>query len=338
MASPIDYLGTSPLFLGVETASWSLSQFQTAAHSAKALGITSLFVKIAEGGIRWYGGIGGWQRVLDTIKAEGIHAVPYTYCYGNGYGVIETEINILIDAMHYSGVVVADMEGEYNGQVGWAIQVCNALKPITGVFGVTTWADPNEQNWQGVITALAPCVNFWLPQVYTDNLARVYHAQYDPHGLPYYPILYLGVLANSTNDILAIAKSANSPIIGYWEYQNLAAHASAVKQAQTFVTKPPKPTPPDALARYNANGHIKQELDDCWKSVHSTLPTGSGIWKTWVALWLDRNVQVGPPLRGEYTSIDDSGNTIQVLECAHARCEWHDATHYAWYGTGGRIA
>ncbi len=339
MTSPIEYLGTSPLFLGVETAIWSLAQFQTAARTAKTLGITALLVKIADGGNVWYANSGGWQKVLDTVKAEGIHALPYTYCYGNKFGAIQSEINILIAAMHYSGVVVADMEAEYNGQVSWAQTVCTALKPVSGVFGVTTWADPQLQNWHGVLSALAPCVNFWLPQVYSNYLASVYHAQFDPYGLPYYPVLNLGTDAGP-NDILAIARQANSPIIGYWEYTAIGAYASIVKGAMAHITTPAPPVPPasmDALTRYNTNGHLKQELDDCWKSLQPTLPTGSGIWKSWLSLWLDKGIHAGPPLKGEYSSIDGNGAAIKVLECAHLRCEWHADSTAHWYGASGAV-
>jgi len=243
----IAQLGAYPLFLGVETGGWSLATFQQAARTAKAIGFTALFVKIADGGNVWYSG--NWQQVLESINAEGIHAIPYTYCYGNKFGAIESEINILKAAMEHSGIVVADMEVEMNSQEGWAALYTNALKPVSGLFGVTTWADPNLQAWNGVLEALRPCVNFWLPQVYSNYLASVYHAQYDPYGLPYYPILNLGTDAGA-NDPLSIAKSANSPVIGFWEYQAaistwepIAKEIIALHPTITIQEKPPMPIP-----------------------------------------------------------------------------------------------
>lgn len=226
----IEQLGAYPLFLGVETSAWSLADFIQAAHNAKALGCTSLLVKIADGGNIWYANGVGWQKVLDTINAQGIRAIPYTYCYGDKFGAIQTEIAILQAAMRYAGIVIADMEEEFNGQDGWAATVTNALQPVPGIFGVTTWADPNLQDWNGVLTALKPCVNFWLPQVYSDYLASVYHTQYDPSGIPYYPILNLGTDAGP-NDPVAIARTANSPIVGFWEYTPaMGAYNAIVKQ------------------------------------------------------------------------------------------------------------
>jgi len=226
----IDLLGQYPLFLGIESASWSLAQFQEAAHNAKALGCTSLLVKIADGGNVWFAGIGGWQKVVDAINPI-IKAVPYTYCYGDKFGAEGTEDAILAAAMKHSGIVVADMEAEFNGHPDWASAVAKALVPIAGVFGVTTWADPELQSWMPVLAALKPCVNFWLPQVYSDFLANDYHARFDQFGLPYYPILNLGVLAGTTNNILQIAKNAHSTIIGFWEYQAaIGSYASTVKE------------------------------------------------------------------------------------------------------------
>ena len=148
----LQYLGPVPLFLGTETATWGLADFETAARSAKALGVTSLLIKIADGVLIWYSGIGGWQHVLDTVKAI-LPAIPYTYCYGNAFGALSNEIDILAAAMRYSGIAVADMEIPWNGRADWGAQVTAALGPVPGIFGVTTWADPEKQNWRDVISA-----------------------------------------------------------------------------------------------------------------------------------------------------------------------------------------
>lgn len=220
---PIDYLGATPLFLGIETADWSLAQFNEAAKTAKALGITSLLIKIADGGNRWYGDIGGWLQVFDVVRPT-INAIAYTYCYGNRFNAIQEEIAILSDAMTQQGIVIADMEAEFDGHDDWAQQVCDVLLPIPGFFGVTTWADPNLHNWQCVLAKLQPCVNFWLPQVYTDFLAQQYHAQFDSYISPYYPVVNL-----EASNVLRHASEANSQIIALWEYQLMATYTDTVE-------------------------------------------------------------------------------------------------------------
>jgi hypothetical protein len=225
-----DRLGSTPLFLGVETQYWNLAQFQQATHAAKALGVTSLLVKVADGTNEWYAGINGRQQVLNAIIQAGLPAIPYTYCYGNLHGGLQGEIALLASIMQQNGMVIADMEAEYNGQVSWARAVCNALRGVSGAFGVTTWADPNLQDWQGVLSALAPCTDFFLPQVYSNFLASVYQAQFAPYGRAYYPILNLGEDFGA-NDIIQIAGSANKSIVGFWEHQAaITTHASIVKQ------------------------------------------------------------------------------------------------------------
>lgn len=230
-----DRLGSTPLFLGVETQYWTLAQFQQATHAAKAIGVTSLLVKVADGTNEWYGGINGRQQVLNAVIQAGLSAIPYTYCYGDSFGGLPGEIALLASIMQQNGIVIADMEAEYNGQTAWAQRVCNVLKGVSGAFSVTTWADPNLQTWQGVLSALAPCVDFFLPQVYSNFLAGVYQAQFAPYGRPYYPILNLGDDFGA-NDIIQIAKSTNKFIVGFWEHQAaITTHASIVKQlaAQT---------------------------------------------------------------------------------------------------------
>ena len=216
------------LFIGIESQTWPLSQFHEAASNAKALGISALIIKIADGANRWYGQIGGWQKVFERIQSEGLNAIAYTYCYGDTFGALQGEITILKEAMSTFGMVVADMEAQWNGQASWGQAVSNALKDSPGVFGVTTWADPQLQNWQGVIQALNPCVDVWLPQVYSDYLASVYKQQFA--GLNTIPVLSLGT-DFGPNDVLQHAKDSQSQSIALWEYQSaIGSYTSTVKE------------------------------------------------------------------------------------------------------------
>lgn len=225
----IDKLGKAPLFLGVETAAWGIAQFQQAAQVAKALGFTALFVKVADGATPWYANIGGWRDVIAAVEGEGVNAIPYMYCYGDTYGGLRAEIALLSVALQKFGVVVADMESEYNGEVQWALTVRNTLMTEPGLFGVTTWADPQLQRWGDVLIALSPAVDFWLPQVYSDYLATQYKAQFEPLRTPYYPVLNLGG-DFGPNNITQIANASQSPIVAFWEYQRAGGdYAGAIK-------------------------------------------------------------------------------------------------------------
>lgn len=167
--------GQRLLFLGVDTINWNLTQFTQAAQFAKTHKIDTLMVKVADGGNTWYNGISGWQDIKKAIQAQGVGAIPYTYSYGNKYGALSTEINLLKAYIADSGVVCADMEVEWNGCIDWAETLCAAMLPVPGIFLVSTWGNPVEQNWSGVIQALNPCVNAYMPQMYTNYLASCWH-------------------------------------------------------------------------------------------------------------------------------------------------------------------
>lgn len=223
------------LFVGVESQSWTLPQFREAARNAKALGISSLIFKVADGVYEWYGQV-LLQTIIETLKDEGLFPIPYTYCYGNKFGALQSEIALLKEIISSVGRVIADMEVEWNSQVSWGNAVSNALKDAPGIFGVTTWADPQLQSWQGVIQALKPCVDVWLPQVYSDYLASVYKEQFA--GLTVVPVLNLDE-SFGPNDPLQHAKNAQTPAIALWEYQAATGgYAQVVKEIMAMSSVP----------------------------------------------------------------------------------------------------
>ncbi|HTJ49430.1 MAG TPA: hypothetical protein VL443_08270 [Cyclobacteriaceae bacterium] len=241
----LSYLGNLPLFLGVETENWSIAQFKQAAINAKNLGVTSLLVKVADGVNIWYSGIGSYSAVISAIKDQGINAVPYMYNYGNKFGSLTSEINILITLMMKYHIVIADLEVEFNGQIAWANQITSSLKPISGLFGVVTWADPDYQNWQKVIPALAPCTNFWLAQTYSDSLYSLYINQFPKYHVVSYPVINLGTDFGA-NNISNIVTSASSTVLAMWEYQSAISSiysplvrqiVTAYEEAQLVIPK-----------------------------------------------------------------------------------------------------
>jgi hypothetical protein len=316
--------GTS-LFIGVESQNWTLADFQTACSRAKSLGISALIVKIADGTNEWYGGIGGWQGILAVIRTAGLLPIPYIYSYGDKFSGLSGEIAILEWAMASAGIVVADMEAEWNGQTAWAQTLAKQLSSVPRLFAVTTWADPQLQDWQGVIQALKPRVNVWMPQVYSDYLASVYQAQFA--GLNTVPVLSIDA-DFGPNAVIQHANNAKSCAIALWEYQAaIGACAQIVREIVAMNTTAP-------------SANQQRAADDCWDSVLKTMisgpaPKGTGIYQAWLAA-LVTGQQYGPPLTHEYSSVDWSGNTITVQEFAHARCEWRNGMPN-WYSTNGKI-
>lgn len=221
--------GQHLLFLGTSTASWSIAQFQQAARFAKAHGIDVLVLKIADGTYRWYGGLSGYQAIKKAIQAEGVGVIPYMYSYGNKYNALDSEIDILISYMQDSGAVVADMEVEWNGQIGWASHLCSRMQSQSGMFLVSTWADPSLQNWSSVLQALNPCVSAYLPQQYNNYLGSFWR---DFGGVCLQPTLDM-TQDFGPNDPVALAAAASQQgcsAISIWYYEIAAANPALLDQ------------------------------------------------------------------------------------------------------------
>jgi len=176
--------GGTILWTGGESRTWTLADFDRVAQQARALGFDTLCVKRADGGIRWYGHPDQLRQEAETCAKHGLGYVPFVYCYGPhfprkgepfpGQVQIQDECAILVEMAQAvpSHTSQADMEAEWNGAVHQAQYFCELMRPADMFLSVSTWADPAIQNWDQVAQALAPCVNVWVPQRYTDWLAH----------------------------------------------------------------------------------------------------------------------------------------------------------------------
>jgi hypothetical protein len=217
--------GQHLLFLGISTYSWSLDQFRQAAQFAKQHDVDCLLVKVADGGNIWFS-IDGWHSIKNAINAEGVGAIPYAYCYGNKFGAINTEIEIMRSYLNDGGIFCADMEEEYNGRVDWANLVCSKLQGTQGCFMVSTWADPSLQNWQGVIAALAPCTTVFMPQQYNNYLATFW-GEFGANGATWLQPTVDLTQEFGANDPVAISGAAagqGHTAISVWSYDTAVAN------------------------------------------------------------------------------------------------------------------
>jgi hypothetical protein len=235
--------GQHLLFLGTSSETWTITQFQQAAQFARAHGIDCLLVKTADGSNWWYGGINGYRGIRDAIKAEGVGVIPYTYSYGNKYGALDAEINILLELLgEPDNIVIADMEQEWNGQVAWASHLCSNLFH-KGTFLVSTWADPNLQNWQGIIQALNPCVSAYMPQQYNNYLASCW-TQFAAAGAACLQPTVDMIQDFGPNDPVSIARAAyiqGHTAISVWYYETAAANPSLLDAIYAAFPKGAQP-------------------------------------------------------------------------------------------------
>jgi hypothetical protein len=203
----IKVTGQHLLFLGLSTHGWTPEQFHQAALFARAHDIDCLLVKVADGGNLWYGGLDGWNSRRDIILKNGVGAIPYMYSYGNKFGALDTEIDIMLTYMADGKIFCADMEEEWNGQVNWANYLASRLRGVPGTFLVSTWADPSLQNWQGVIRALAPVTSVFMPQQYNNYLATFW-AEFAANGAVWLQPTVQLTQEFGANDPVRIARAA----------------------------------------------------------------------------------------------------------------------------------
>jgi len=328
--------GKHLLFLGIGTQAWSLPQFVEAAKFAHLHHVDSLLVKFADGGNVWYGGIDGFRRIRDAIKLQGVGVIPYMYSYGNTFSALESELNLLAEYLQDNGVVCANMEREWEGKVDWASHMSERLKTVPGVFLVSTFGAPDLHDWGGVIHALSPRVDAYMPQQYTNYLASCWQQFAQSGAQCLQPTIDLSQEFTEPNDPIANTKAAYSQghtALSVWHYDFAVEKPDLLDGVfQAFPKE----------ARPETNEYIRQELDSCWNSTAHLFdgnppPMNTGIHESWVKAWLFHNYHFGPPVTKEYTSTDSEGNPITAQECIRARCEWdkHGVPH--WFTAHGPI-
>lgn len=221
-------IGSHLLFLSTATASWNNDQFIQAADFAKAHNIDTLLVKAADGTNLWYGGMSGFRSIASTIISRGVGCIPYMYSYCNKFGALDAEIDILLALMKEHGAVVMDGETEWNGEITAASHLASRVQGQSGVFLVSTWADPSLQNWSSVLQALNPCVSAYMPQQYNTYLGSFWRE----FGACLQPTLDM-TQDFGTNDPVALASAAyrqGCSAISIWYYETAVANSALLDQ------------------------------------------------------------------------------------------------------------
>jgi hypothetical protein len=107
---------------------------------------------------------------------------------------------------------------------------------------VTTWGDPAEQNWVGVLRQLAPYISAWMPQVYTnflDHAEQEYQNDASIDLRKVFPVINVAGLFDQNNPALILADAVKRGQSSYavWEY---SAILSNVNLAKTLLALLPK--------------------------------------------------------------------------------------------------
>jgi hypothetical protein len=305
--------GQHLLFLGIPTYSWSLTQFQQAAQFARSHGVENLLVKVADGGNTWYGGMPGWHNIRNTILAQGVGAIPYIYSYGNKFGALDTEIDIMIAHLQDIGVVCMNAEVEWNGQTSWAQHLCSRIQPVSGTFLVSTWADPSLQNWLGVIRALAPCTTAFMPQQYNNYLATFWQ-EFGNNGATWLqPTVNLtqDFGANDPVTITSNAYNQRHSAISVWYYETALANPGLLDAIYAAFPKG---------GNMNTYGPGRGDFDQYFTSN----PDGSWTCKRFNTALIGGN-------KGLYSQISVDGNTLPIIGLPRTNELYqHEADGYSW--------
>lgn len=295
------------VFFGVETFQWIPQQFYGACTSIRSAGADTVFIKVSEGTLIWYGGIPqAIQLCKDIERLASVTVIPYLYSYGQSLNGQVGEINIAKSFQQAGFKFCFDIEAEWNNHPEYATAYIDSLEP----FYVTTWADPADQQSNSVLDALKWKTLAFLPQVYTAWLAGVWQAQYDnlsiKDTIPVFTPVTMDLVKNFPNFVL-------------WEYESFST--SEIRNIMEAST-PPVP-----------GGAIKA-AQDCWNSCLNYLKAipsyNTGIAGSWKQKYY-AGQYYGPPMGEEYASVDWNMNPIKVQQFTNGRCEWDKNGNPTWY-------
>lgn len=311
----IQITGQHLLFLGVNTYAWGVQQFQDAAKFAKAHGVDALLVKVADGNELWYGNWNGWLAMRSAVLNEGVGFIPYVYSYGNKFGALEAEVDLMLGYMRDAGIVCMDAEAEWNGHTDWAQYLCGRVQGQAGTFMVSTWADPSLQNWQGVIAALAPCTTVFMPQQYNNYLMTFWN-EFAANGATWLQPTVNLTQEFGANDPVAIAQAAagqGHTAISVWYYDQALANPGLLDAVYAAFPKQGGPT----VQQYSPNS---SDFNDYF----TVDANGNWICKTTSAVIIGGN-------KALFSQLSIDGNTLPVIGLPLENEQYHtESDNYRW--------
>jgi hypothetical protein len=247
MLSPQDLahkVGQKVLFVGLESFSWAVADYAKAAQNARSVGFDTICCKMADGVNRWYSSPAELSAIRSAVLQQGVGFIGYTYLYGPKFGAPQVQIEAAIAKEvqdHAGGIVVLDMEVEWNGQEGSAALLAGYLKAFTGDVLVTTWSDIREQNWLPVVKQLNPVVSAWVPQEYTgflDAAEQEYQADgVDMHKI--FPAIDVAGLFAGDNPLAILADGVKRGHQSFWvwEYAAILSNINLIKSVLNLLPK-----------------------------------------------------------------------------------------------------
>lgn len=213
------------IFLGIETFSWGLKDFDTAIEFCKEHGIQRIILKIYEitqG--EWYQNLGGANVIVDRILSSGIDCLTYGFYYG-----VDpiTEANAINKYTSLFGKHCLDLETDFNNDLP-KLQALMTRLNSAGNLWISTWANPSEQQWSENLNFLVPYAAVFMPQCYSDTLVRNMFNEWPHTSVPIEPTFHI------QNTSVQNAMSFSN--FSLWEYE-LGVQSPALVDQFVSVSK-----------------------------------------------------------------------------------------------------
>jgi hypothetical protein len=208
----VNAFGRVGLFFGVDTFSWTDTQWDAAAQFCADHHVNFAVIKVFEvtqG--EWYGG--NFSPIMQKFESRGVAVLPYGFLYGGSD--LTWEIGMLEKYMSTYGVVCADLEGgPWWNQPGQGQAIADALSGKPGLFFASIPADPSASTFQPMASRMLA-----MPMSYSDSLVANTKADMAAIGqMPVYPTLDLSTEFGPNNYVKNAQWAAQYDQVSFWYY------------------------------------------------------------------------------------------------------------------------
>ena len=252
---------------------FSRTAWDATCATAAGWGMRYVHPKVADGTQHWYPDAASMLMLKEVAAGHGLVCAPYMYCYGNHYGALAAEATLAAQLGALFGIIILDIEVEWNDQKQWAIDYGRVLDAEIARLGkpVEIYPDlfpnPAVQSTPYEEILAWKHVRGWRPMVYfsvwetlskQDTAQQAYdyvepmwqalNARLEARHIappPIYPIIEVAGLPFAEVAAWAV-KMQYYGYLAYWYDTPYPAYARIVLDApipRWRVDPPPAPTP-----------------------------------------------------------------------------------------------
>lgn len=323
MLSPQDLskkIGKKILYIGTECRTWQVTDFAKAAKNARTMGFDTICPKRLDGTIKWYYTKDHLSLERQAVLSEGVGYLPFAYSYAPVFNTVAAEVAAWQEVASVNdGLLVVDLEQEWNGQVSYAQQLHAALAHFAGNIILTTWGDPKEQNWMQIINTLNDTIAAWSPQQYTNWIAAQENTEWKAEQAKLFPSLDITGEFGTADNPLTILQQAiinKHPSFFVWEYSAAITNAELIKGVINVfdaviknIDPTPIPHPPSPNKKIKWGSYIVQSGDSL-SSIAQSLQTQQLTFATWQEIYTTNKQMIELAAKNQGYPDSQGGNLI----------------------------